>query len=87
MNCCIVDPEDIPNAQKSPGIGHNQKAHGVLEKKKTLFGIFILAYLAYDVVYNYFMWFITLSRTILFVLWYLNIEKVILKISKFRLGY
>ena len=68
MNCSIVDPEDIPNAQKSLGIGHKEKAHDVQEKKKTLFGIFGLAYLAYDVVYNYFMWFITLSRTILCVL-------------------
>ena len=87
MNCSIVDPEDVPNAQKSLGIGHKEKAHGVQEKKKKLFGILSLAYLAYDVVYNYFMWFITLSRTILCVLWYLNIEKVILKIGRFRLGY
>ena len=53
---------------RSLGIGHKEKAHDVQEKKKTLFGIFGLAYLAYDVVYNYFMWFITLSRTILCVL-------------------
>ena len=36
VNCCIVDLEDIPNAQKSPGIGHKEKAHGVLEKKKDI---------------------------------------------------
>ena len=69
MNCCIVDPEDIPNAQKSLGIGHKEKAHGVQEKKKKLFGIFSIAYLAYDVVDNYFICFITFSRTILCVLW------------------
>ena len=45
MNCSIVDPEDIPNAQKSFGIGHKEKAHGVLEKKKTLFGIFYFSLL------------------------------------------
>ena len=50
VNCCIVDLEDIPNAQKSPGIGYKEKTHGVLEKKKTLFGIFI--------------WLMTLSITI-----------------------
>ena len=60
MNCCIVDPEDIPIAQKPPRIGHKEKSHAVHEKKKTLFEIFSLAYLAYDIVYNYFVWFITL---------------------------
>ena len=49
MNCSIVDPEDVPNSQKSLRIGHKGKAHDVQEKKKTLFGIFGLAYLAYDV--------------------------------------